>query len=98
MMIDYLKFTGKRYNNYRGGKISFKDLLLQMENARPHAFKNNPRIFGQLMGTTNQTKSVHARLESLFRKIKSDLKWVDSDGPDDVRRKVQHIFRHMSEN
>ena len=34
----------------------------------------------------------------LFRKIKSDLKGVDSDGPDDVRRKVQHICRHMSEN
>ena len=32
----------------------------------------------------------------LFRKIKSDLKGVDSDGPDVVRRKVQHTFRHMS--
>ena len=34
----------------------------------------------------------------LFWKIKSDLKGVDSDGPDYVRRKVQHIFRHTSEN
>ena len=33
----------------------------------------------------------------LFQKIKSDLiKGVD--WPADVRRKVQHIFRHMSEN
>ena len=36
-MIEYLKSTRKRFMNHRGGKIKFKDLLLQIDNARPHA-------------------------------------------------------------
>ena len=57
-------------------------------------FKSNPRISGKLRGASNHKsnmKSLIARLESvlcvrdfLFRKIKSDLKGVDSDGPDDI--------------
>ena len=102
MMIDYLKSTGKRFNNHRGGKISFKDLLLQMDNARPHASRATQGFLAnsgvQLIKQSPYSPDLNLCDRFLFRKIKSDLMGVDSDGPDDVRRKVQHIFRHMSEN
>ena len=36
-MVDFLKATGNRFNNLKSHKIKFKDLLLQMDNARPHS-------------------------------------------------------------
>ena len=36
-MVEYLKDTGNRFRNLKKDKIAFKNLLLQMDNARPHS-------------------------------------------------------------
>ena len=36
-MMEFLKATGNWFNNIKSHNIKFKDLLLQMENARPHS-------------------------------------------------------------
>ena len=36
-MVEYLKDTGNRFRNLKKDKIASKNLLLQMDNARPHS-------------------------------------------------------------
>ena len=69
--------------------MNFKDLVLQMENTRPHASRLTQ---GFLADTGVQI------VRFLFRKIKSELNGVDLTDQDDVRKSVQHIFRHISED
>ena len=40
-MVDFFKETVNRFNNLKSDKIKFKDLLLQMDNARPHSAARN---------------------------------------------------------
>ena len=88
--------------NHRGGKINFKDFLLQMDNARPHASRLTQ---GFLADTGVQIVKQSPYLPDfilcdrlLFRKIKSELNGVDYTDQDEVRKSVQHVFRHISEN
>ena len=73
-----------------------------MDNAQPYASRVTQGFLAnlgvQLIKQSPYLPDSNLCDRFLFRKIKSDLKGVNSDGPDDVRRKVQHIFRHMSEN
>ena len=45
--VEYLKDTGNRFRNLKKDKIAFKNLLLQMDNARPHSAKRTQTYLGQ---------------------------------------------------
>ena len=97
-MIENLKSTVKRFMNHKGGEINFKDLVLQMENARPHT----SRLTQGFLADTGVLiiKQIPYSPDSnlcdrfLFRKIKYEINRVDLTDQDDVRKSVQHIFRH----
>ena len=36
-MVEFFQSTGHRFNNLKKEKITLKELLLQMDNARPHS-------------------------------------------------------------
>ena len=36
-MVEYFKDTGNRFRNLSKNKVAFKNLLLQMDNAKPHS-------------------------------------------------------------
>ena len=86
--------------NHRGGNIKFKDLLLQMDNARPHASRLTQGFLAdsgvQIIKQSPYSLDLNLCDRFLFRKIKSELNGVDLMDQDDVRKSLQHIFRHIS--
>ena len=46
-MAEYLKYTGNRFRNLKKDKIAFKNLLLQMDNTRPHSAKRTQTYLEQ---------------------------------------------------
>ena len=51
-MVEFLKATGNRFNNLKSHKIRFKDLLLQMDNARPHSAARTQTYLDRLPTST----------------------------------------------
>ena len=98
-MIEYLKLTGKRFMNHRGVKIKFKDLLLQMDNARPHASRLTQGFLAdsgvQIIKQSPYSPDLNLCDRFLFRKIKSELNGVDLTDQDDVRKSLQHFQAHI---
>ena len=84
-MIEYLKSTAKRFMNHRGGKINFNDLVLQMDNARPHASRLTQGFLAdsgfQIIKQSPYSPYLNLCVRFLFRKIKSELNGVDLRGP-----------------
>ena len=88
--------------NHRRGKIKFKDLLLQMDNARPHALRLTQGFLAesgvQIIKQSPYSPDLNLCDRFLFRKIKSEPKGVYLTDQDDVRKSVQHIFRHIKKD
>ena len=80
-MIENLKSTVKRCMNHKGGEINFKDLVLQMENARPHASRLTQGFLADtgVLIIKQSPYSPDSNLcdRFLFRKIKYEINRVD---------------------
>ena len=50
-MVGFFKSTGHRFNNLKKDKISIKELLLQMDNARPHSAAQTQTYLGNTGAT-----------------------------------------------
>ena len=101
-MIENLKSTGKMFMNHKGGEINFKDLVLQMENARPHASRLTQGFLANtgvlIIKQSPYSPDLNLCDRFLFRKIKYEINRVDLTDQYDVRKNVQHISRHISED
>ena len=73
-----------------------------MDNARPHASRLIQGFLAdsgvQIIKQSRYSPDLNLCDRFIFRKIKSELNGVDLMDQDDVRKSVQHIFRHISED
>lgn len=101
-MIDYLKATQKRFASLKSNKICFKEMLLQMDNARPHSAvltQDYLRDTGvQIVKQSPYSPDLNLCDRFLFRSLKVELNQQNFSGSEDLVKAVQRYFRGLSEN
>ena len=77
-MIQYLKDTGKRFQNLKKDKISLKEMHFQMDNARPHTAAATQHFLASrnvhLVKQSPYSPDLNLLDRFLFRQVKSDLR------------------------
>lgn len=101
-MIQYIKDTGKRFQNLKHNSIALKDTHLQMDNARPHsAVATQDYLRSRNVPLVHQSPyspDLNLCDRFLFRAVKVDLNTETLGDPEDVKSAIQRSIRLISEN
>lgn len=102
VVVDYIKATGHRFLNLKNNKIHLRDLLWQMDNARPHTSRITQdyvtKIGLSLVKQSPYSPDMNLCDRYLFRVLKHDLKQEALGSVSEVQKAVQRCFRRLSEN
>ena len=99
-MINYLKDTGKRFQNLKKNKVTLQELHFQMDNARPHTAAATKQFLDR-RGVPLVSQSPYSPDLTFWTDLCSGTsKWTSEDfsGPDDLSKAIQLSIRHISEN
>ena len=101
-MMNYLKDTGKTFQNLKKNKVTLQELHFQMDNARPHAAAATKQFLDRrgvlLVSQSPYSPDLNLLDRFLFRHIKMDLRGEDFSGPEDLSKAIQRSIRHIFEN
>ena len=101
-MIEYLRTTGRRFNNLKKDKICLKNCLLMWDNARPHvAAATTQFLAGREVQTVKQSPyspDLNLCDRFLFRKLKHLLRNEDFGGHEEATAAVQWAMGRVSED
>ena len=99
-MINYLKDTGKRFQNLKKNKVTLQELHFQMDNARPHTAAATKQFLDRrgvpLVSQSPYSPDLNLLDRFLFRHIKMDLRGKDFSGPEDLSKAIERFIRHIS--
>ena len=101
LIIQYLKDTNHRFLNLRQSKIKLSELILQMDNAKPHAAVVTQQYLADrgvsLVKQSPYSPDLNMCDRYIFREIKNDLRCEFYDGPEAVQKAVLRSLRLIPE-
>nr|XP_040574639.1 histone-lysine N-methyltransferase SETMAR-like [Lepeophtheirus salmonis] len=101
-MIEYLKTTGKRFNNLKQHRIHLKDCLLIWDNARPHVAAETREFLTRKDVEPVKQSPFSSDLnicdQFLFRKLKHLLRNDEFEGHEEATTAVQRALKRVSED
>ena len=100
-MVEFFKSSGHRFNNLKKDKITLKDLLLQMDNARPHSAARTQTYLGNTGATVLSQSPYSPDLNLcdlfLFTILQRQCMRVEYADGDELERDVQRFLRRPPE-
>ena len=91
-MINYLKDTGKRFQNLKKNKVTLQELHFQMDNARPHTAAATKQFLDRrgvcLVSQSTYSPDLNILDRFLFRHIEMDLRGEDFSGLEDLSKAI----------
>ena len=102
VMIQYLKDTGHRFSNLKKNKIKLGELMLMLDNARPHSAHETQAflVHRDIQPLKQPAYSPDLNLcdRFLFSKIKHRLQALDFEGNEDVKDCMPRVVRSLPED
>ena len=97
--IQFLKDTGKRFNNLRRSKTKFRDLTLQFDNARPRIAERT-RSYMSAVGLTNIKQSPYSPELNLcdrflFTRLQEHCRMQHYENSEELKVGVQRFLRQL---
>ena len=100
-MVQFLKDTRHRFNNLRKHPAKFDDMILQMDNARPHTAavtQDYLAAYGlKLVQQSPYSPDLNLCDRFLFTRLQESLRLEHFEGPAHVVKAAQHYCRSLTE-